>query len=510
VLTGVAFLLLRAALTHTGGRLVYALDDAYIHMAVARSLAEHGVWGVTPYAFTSSTSSLAWPLLLALADLVVGVREATPLGLNLVFAVVAIVLADRLLRGAPPGLRAAALISLVFFTPLPTLVLSGMEHTLQIAAVFWLLDRVRAAEEDGVETGRALTSLAAASALAAAARYESLFLIAPAGVVLWLDGRRRAAIVTVVAAVLPLAVYGAVSVAHGWPPLPNSLLLKRATFEGSGAAAIFDRLGGHALRTLAEAPHLLVLLAAVLVLSASRPAPPAVRRWDAIFVTGTLLHLQLAGIGWLFRYEAYLVAIGVVLVARHLADAPAPPMPFGTAARAALTVAALVAAAPLLMRAVQAADQAPRAVKNIYEQQYQMGLFLRGLPAGSTVMANDIGAVAYLADVRLVDLYGLATRETAEARREGRVDRALLSHLAASAPPAAVVVYRSWFASAIPPDWIQVGTWKVPEAVVVADRTVTFYATRPGEASRLARELAAFEARLPPSVSVRLTDVGTP
>jgi hypothetical protein len=488
---------------------VYALDDAYIHMAVARSLARHGVWGVTPYAFTSSTSSLAWPLLLAGADLVAGVREATPLVLNLVFAALAVVLADRLLGGVPPWGRAAALVALVFLTPLPTLVLAGMEHTLQIAAVFWLFDRVRAAE-DGVETGQTLTFLGAASAFAAAARYESLFLIAPAGVLLWLDRRRRAALVAVMAAIVPLAVYGAVSVAHGWPPLPNSLLLKRATFEGSGAAAIFDRFGGHALRPRAEAPHLLVLLAAVLVLSALRPGLPAVRRWDAIFVTGTLLHLQLAGIGWLFRYEAYLVAIGVVLVARHLADARAEPAPFGTAARAALTVAVLVAAAPLLIRAVQAADQAPRAVKNVYEQQYQMGLFLHGLPAGSTVMANDIGAITYLADVRLIDLYGLATQETARARREGRVDRALLAGLAASVPPAAVVVYRSWFASAIPPDWIQVGTWKVPEEIVVADRTVTFYATRPAEAALLARALAAFQARLPPTVVARLADVPSP
>jgi hypothetical protein len=283
-------------------------------------------------------------------------------------------------------------------------------------------------------------------------------------------------------------------VAHGWPPLPNSLLLKRATFESSGAAAIFDRLGGHALRSLGEAPHLFVLLAAVILLSARRPASAAVRRWDVIFVTGTLLHLQLAALGWLFRYEAYLVAIGVVLVARHLADAPAKITAFGTAARAALTVAVVLAAVPLVTRAAQAAAQAPRAVKNIYEQQYQMGLFLRGLPAGSTVMANDIGAIAYLADVRLIDLYGLATQETARA----------------PAPPAAVVVYRSWFADAIPPEWIQVGTWRVPEEVVVADRTVTFYATRPAEAALLARALDAFQARLPPTVTVRLADAASP
>jgi hypothetical protein len=298
-------------------------------------------------------------------------------------------------------------------------------------------------------------------------------------------------------------------VAHGWPPLPNSLLLKRAAFAGSGVAGIVDRVGGHAVRTLAEAPHLLVLLAAVLVLSALRPTSPAVRRWDATFVTATFLHLQLAAIGWLFRYEAYLVAIGVVLVARHLADAPVTTA-HSARARAVLALAVGVGAAPLLTRAVEAMAQTPRAVKNIYEQQYQMGLFLHGLPAGSTVMANDIGAIAYLADVRLIDLYGLATQETARARREGRVDRALLARLAAPAPPAAVVVYRSWFADAIPADWIQVGTWKVPEEVVVADRTVTFYATRPSDAALLARGLAAFGARLPPTVTARLADVPLP
>ncbi|HYU42885.1 MAG TPA: hypothetical protein VEQ84_12115, partial [Vicinamibacteria bacterium] len=211
---GAASLLLRAGLAHTGGRLVYALDDAYIHMAVARNLAQHGVWGVTPYAFTSSTSSLAWPLLLALADLLVGVRDATPLILNLMFAAVSVLLADRLLRGASPALRATALIAFVFFTPLPTLVLAGMEHTLQLAAVLWLLDRVRAAAEEASPRGRTFAFLAAASALAAAARYESLFLIAPAAILLWLDGRRRAAVVAAASGVIPLVAYGAVSVAH--------------------------------------------------------------------------------------------------------------------------------------------------------------------------------------------------------------------------------------------------------------------------------------------------------
>jgi hypothetical protein len=320
------------------------------------------------------------------------------------------------------------------------------------------------------------------------------------------EGGRRPALGPPLGGLLPVVVYGAISVAQGWPPLPNSLLLKRATFEGG----IVDRFGGHALRTLGEAPHLLVLLLAVLALTAVLPAPASARWWDAMFVVATLLHLQLAAIGWLFRYEAYLVAIGVVLVARHLADAGRAVGERPRTARLALAAAALVAAAPLLTRAVQSMREGPGAVKNIYEQQYQMGLFLRELPAGSTVMANDIGAVSYLADVRLVDLYGLATQETARARRGGQVDRALLTRLAAETTPAAVVVYRSWFADSLPADWIEVGTWKVPDKVVVADRTVSFYATGPEPASRLAAALAAFQPRLPATVSARLADVPAP
>ena len=58
---------LRVALRLTGGRFIYALDDAYIHMAVARTFALHGIWGCTPFHFSSSSSSLLWTFLLGAA-----------------------------------------------------------------------------------------------------------------------------------------------------------------------------------------------------------------------------------------------------------------------------------------------------------------------------------------------------------------------------------------------------------------------------------------------------------
>lgn len=48
------------------GHLVYALDDTYIHMTIAKNFAQHGVWGVTKYSFSSESSSLLWTSLLVI------------------------------------------------------------------------------------------------------------------------------------------------------------------------------------------------------------------------------------------------------------------------------------------------------------------------------------------------------------------------------------------------------------------------------------------------------------
>ena len=38
---------LHTALALSGGHFAYALDDPYIHMAIAKNLVRHGVWGTT-------------------------------------------------------------------------------------------------------------------------------------------------------------------------------------------------------------------------------------------------------------------------------------------------------------------------------------------------------------------------------------------------------------------------------------------------------------------------------
>src|SRR6476469_7310825 len=91
----------QASLGLTGGELTYPLDDAFIHMALAKNLAEHGVWGVTPYGFTSPVSSLAWPVLIAMVDLIAGVHLWTPFWLNMVFGTALLALCHVILVQQP-------------------------------------------------------------------------------------------------------------------------------------------------------------------------------------------------------------------------------------------------------------------------------------------------------------------------------------------------------------------------------------------------------------------------
>ena len=305
-----------ASLRLNRGKFVYTLDDPYIHMALAKNLVQHGVFGVTRYEFTSATSSPLWTLLIALSYGAVGVREWVPGAWCVAFALLALYAASRLGRffGLGAWRNALLCLAVAVFTPMAPLASTGMEHTLHTALVLFLLLFVL--ESLDTPGARRVVWACAIAALAAGVRYESLFVILPLAAVYALHRRLAAGCALGASGCIVPGLYALYSMAHGSLPLPNSLLLK-GTFHAAGnLAGLLNALGLHALTQLQATGHLLALVVLVLGAPLVRASARQAARWlPAAFAAATLAHLQFASTGWFYRYEAYLVAAGTALAA---------------------------------------------------------------------------------------------------------------------------------------------------------------------------------------------------
>lgn len=489
------------------GYLAYPLDDPYIHMAMAKNVALHGVWGVTRYEFSSTSSSPLWTTLLAVTYRLFGVSAAPPLWLNLAAGSFGIWVAHGFLSRSQVGPRwaAAVLVALVFGSALPTLTVTGMEHTLHgLLTLAFAAVAVRVISEDN--GGRPGLTLAVLAAALASTRYEGAFTIAVVVLLLAFTGKRALAGLIAACGVAPILLYGAWSMSHGWFFLPNSVLLKGNVPDASVFGMAKVLVGWNAANALQMNPHLLALLAAALVGVLGLRSTAATNRrlaMTGIFVGASLLHLEFAKTGWFFRYEAYLLMLGIVVVGSTLSPwiqemraQRGVSRDFMWLAAAVLLLA--IVASPIVVRAIRAIQSAPSYTKITYDQQVQMGVFLRRYYSGRTIAVNDIGAVNYFADIKVVDLVGLASMDVARLRRSGHRGPWIES-LVTERHGDVAIVYDSWLIEngGVPASWHKAGEW----SGAVPNSTVAFYAVRPDQVAELKGNLRAFMPDLPPDVT---------
>ncbi len=502
--------LMKGSLDQNQGHLVYDLDDPYIHMAMAKNLALHGTWGVSGADFSSSSSSLLWPLLLSLAYILFGVNEVTPLVLNLFFSILGIWLIHTLLvnYNVEASHRAGVLIALVLLTPLPTLVLSGLEHNahivLTIAYAHLTTKVLIPARRPREGRSRDEVLLMALSPLVTMTRYEGMFLVFVTCALLMVRRRWPLSLLVALLGALPIGLYGLISISNGWYFLPNPILVKTAI-----PGRLSPQFGYH---QLIDSPHILYLLivaSAILVLDYNRRPLLWVepKLFQLIFIATALVHMQVAGIGWFYRYEAYLVALGIFAVA--IGGREFLPTRIWRKPRrellpkyAAVALVALILISPLCLRGYDALRLTRQATTNIYEKQYQMGLFLQRYYTGKVVAAYDIGAIGYLADIRLLDLGGLADKDVAKAILDGSLNSVRISELAkGKGVSIALVDPRFWaFWGGVPKGWVEVGSWTILNNVVAATDSVGFYAVDPSEVELLRANLREFSNILPGEV----------
>lgn len=495
------------------GQFTYVLDDAYIHLAMAKNAVLSGAWGMTAEGFTSTSSSPLWTGMLAGFFWLFGISDSYPLWLNLVFGSAALIAAGLLLARTLESkwLQLGVLVGLVLVTPMPALALSGMEHSLHLllsVLFLWLAADLLAGEGAGSRRKRAWLWLLAP--LLVATRYEGLFLLLAAGVLFLVKKRWVDALAVTAGGLLPVLAYGLVSLGQGWFFLPNSVLLK-GRLPVFTAEGVLRLLGYNAFEQLKNNGFLLILCLAALGCCLyglwRRGGLPGFREVAALIYLGSLLlHLQFAQTGWFYRYEAYLVFLGILLAGLYTGDIlnelRQAEIFRKYTAYLALGMLGLLLALPFVERAGRAFLTTSQAMNNIYEQQYQMARFVREYYAGQALALNDIGAVSYLSEIRLLDLWGLASLEVAQAKLERAYGPERIAGLAGEKGVRIAIVYDLFFqeTGGLPRTWEKVGEWRIRDNRVCASDTVAFYAIVPEARDELKRRLNEFREQLPAEV----------
>ena len=507
IITGI---LLVISFKQNQGHIVYAIDDTYIHMAIAKNFAQDGVWGITKFGFSSSSSSILYTFLIAVIYFITGVNEITPFILNVIFATFTLLLVYIIIRRYELNSfwSFVVLLSIIFFTPLPALIFGGMEHTLHIIlTISFVYLSVIILSKDKANFLE-YSFLLVLAFFVTAARYEGLLLIFVVSILFVLKKKWLYPSFLLIAGVAPLVIYGIISIMKGWFFLPNSVLLKSNVLLYPGATRFLFHFFGQILQN----PHIYVLVLVALLLLISQYKEQKSLWKDTtimliIFIATTLLHTFFARFGWFFRYEAYLVALGIVVVTINLKEyfLTRSSIHFDKSSllkKVAIILVIIVIVFPLAQRGLNSLMITPQATNNIYDQQYQMGLFLKQYYFGENVAANDIGAVSYFGGVRLLDLEGLGSLEVAKTKINGIYNTKKINDLARQKEIKIALVYDRWYQKygGLPSNWIKVGEWKIQNNVVTGGDTVSFYATSFEEENKLINNLAIFSSDMPKDI----------
>ena len=415
------------------------LDDSWTHLQLARNLATGGGFGINRGEPVAASTAPLWSVALA-ALLVVGVpglAAAKALGLACWAAtgLVARRLAAR--AGLPPGLAWGAGLAVVVLARLVWGALSGMEVPLAalcVTAGAWAI----AAGRPGLG--------AAGLGLAVLARPEAGLLVGlhALGAGRWREALRRAAVsgaIVAPAIVFNLLVGGRLVPATAAAKVEGGLLGQAEgladawTVAMRQAIAFLGEWGAVLVRDHPALPALVVVglvvgragrlrwLTAALILHPIAMALVAPYRGPA-FQTG--------------RYSSHLLPLAVVVAFIGL-----------DRVLGWLSVRRLRAAVLLLLLVGLVARLPPRAhayawgVQNINAMQVTLGRWVAThTPPDTLIALNDLGALSYFGERRVIDLVGLATPEILPYRRQG--EAGVLRYLERRCPEY-LVVFPAWF-----------------------------------------------------------------
>ncbi len=487
--------------TKTDGHYIYPIDDAYIHLAMAKNFALHDVWGVTRYEFSSTSSSPLFTVLLSFLIKIFGNHDQIPLYVNLIFGTGTVYILNLYFNNVFGRVKPVILSVLftLFLSVLHLQVLSGMEHILHVFLFALNIYCLTRPENKWSVSGFYLSLV-----LIGLVRFESMFYFAVLAFAFMVLKKWKRAALVLLAGFIPIALFCSINYQHDGYLFPNSVVVK-------GTKLAFDSRLPHQLKQVFLDNFLLnisfykigffpVLISMVLVFRdfKKKKIQHVVQDHFLLIVISLVMicHSMFADLKGLFRYEAYLlVGFSMAIIPEVKGFIEDCNSYFKK--EKALSVFILMNVVLLFYKSFSAHPMLSEGGKNIYEQQIQSAKFLHAYYNDSKVVANDIGAVTYFTDIHLLDTAGLGSIETIpfneNKRKPDLAFEYFLTRYTTDRKYDIAVIYDVWLKPYVPKNWKKAAVLKIKNPVTVAEDEVSIYSINNDAVPELKENIRKFK-----------------
>jgi len=513
LINGLVFVYYQHAVNKIGGEYIYPLDDTYIHLSIAKNFAFYNNWGVGHDEFTSSSSSPLYTFIISVLMRLFGDNAIYPLLINIFFGNLIIIALYTFIKNKL--LFFASIIFCVTPVLLHIQILSGMEHTMHIFMILTAFMLFSKFADSGFSDKKYGIPFLSVCALLCMSRYESMFFLTPVLVILLLNKRYLFALQTFAVGFLPILLFGLWSMSNGGFFFPNSLLVKGDINVNGVISGILHYK--HKLYIITKEPIFITTIVMILIVVIQdfilnkiydfQSFFNLIKKHAFVFITLTtiFLHTLFANFGWLFRYEAYLLALlylTLILVVNKNID-------IIRNFKVVLSLIFILMCVPNLVERLYVSHiTISQASKNIHDQQIQMSRFLKTFYNESMVMANDIGAITYYSDIKLKDLVGLGSNDIVALRRGGLKREDFFSRYKQYS---VIIIYNSWFGIKSMADseslgLIPIGELWIENNVVCGSNPVSFYTSDSTMVEKFRDNMIKFSEIVPEDVRIVISD----
>ena len=502
--TLIAYILL---LVLTQGNFTYAISAPYIHMTIAKYFIMDGILSVDGETYSSATSAPLWMMLLSPFYKLLGAKLFVYFSafLNLFFQVLTILLAFKIVeRFTSQKLHYAYGILLILGTPFITLTLGGAEHSLQIFLIVWFIYYLIPYLQDKKRSSDKWKLLLLAPFIVFV-RYEDIaFIVAVAMALTFYFREWRFSLLLIASSLIFVAIFAFwSSVILGIDPVPTSIIAKTTVNQLSFMEKFLANL---------RQPHIVVLLTlnfaifiktlrgiegfslALFGTKVSDSKKSILLILSTIFIMTLIAHLLFARLGWMFRYEAYLVTFGLlnIIIYQHL---------FPLQKKWFLAVLAFI----LLGLAKQIAYSpiyASFSAKKIYEQKIQTAKFVKEYYTASHLTTDNIGSIPYFSDVKVFDIHGLTNPEIITLKKKNIYTDKIKKELILKKNNEMIIAYSSRFKDEKIEGYTKIVDWRVTNRLHPSDSVVSLY-SRDDKVDEYYKKIKLFsEKELPKNIEI--------